>query len=85
MSPRHRNYEVVVLALNRNKAEIELTSHRFDGHAPVGAPENYCHGNGAMEVGLRPIAVRSVPRLPSRQLIGAAISEVRRPIASSRE
>ena len=45
MSPRHRNREVIVLVLNRNKAEIVLTSHRFDGQAPVGAPKRYRRGN----------------------------------------
>src|SRR5262249_33390123 len=60
MGPRLRDHEIVMLVLNRNKAEIILARHSFDGQAPVSAALRYCHSNGAVSVGLRPIAGRPV-------------------------
>jgi hypothetical protein len=56
MDPRHRNHEVVVLVLKRNKAEVVPTSRRLDSQTPVGATLRYSHGNGGMGLLLPPIA-----------------------------
>jgi hypothetical protein len=56
MGPRHRNHEVVVLILNRDKPEIVPTSYRLDGQAPVGATLRYSNGNGVVGLRLPPIA-----------------------------
>jgi hypothetical protein len=58
MNSRHRDHEIVMLDLNWNKAETVPTNYSLDGQAPVSATLRYCHGDGVMGVGLRPIASR---------------------------
>src|SRR5262245_30875810 len=60
MGPRLGDHKIVMLVLNRNKAEIVLARHSVDGQAPVSAALRYCLANGVMGVGLRPIAGRPV-------------------------
>jgi len=58
MNPRLRDHDIVLLALNWNKAEIVPTYCSLDGQAPVSTVLRYCRGDSIMGVRLRPITSR---------------------------